>query len=96
MSVLGEDPRLGRALTAISKGQEAQIVFRYLEEYLLGRQRQLDTQLFSAPEVEWPAICRQKIEANRFLSNLAQLMNTGESAGRILKPLLEREDVGRS
>jgi hypothetical protein len=92
-NILGEDPRLGRALTAIERGQQAQVVLRYLEEYLLGRQQQLDTELFGAGEAEWPSIVRQKIEAHKFILNLSALLQGGASAGRILGPLLERNNV---
>jgi hypothetical protein len=79
----------------MERGQQAQLVWNYLDEYFSGRQAQLDNELFTAPEEEWAGIVRQKIEARKFLLNLSQLMATGASAGKILSPMMERLDESR-
>lgn len=89
MSPADEDPRLGRALDAIAKGKQAQATFQFLEEYLLGRQRQLDRELFEASTDKWDGIVRQKLEAHRFVMNLMQLMKAGEGSARLLTPMME-------
>lgn len=87
-----ENPRLGQALHAVGKGQQAGLVLAFLEEYFRGRQEQLDRELFEAPIKEWASIVRTKREVEKLAGNLRALVKAGEGAGRMLQPLMELQE----
>lgn len=89
-----EDPRLGRAIDAVAGSQKAALVFGYLEDYLVGRQKRLDTELFTAIEAEASlgvisALVHQKHEVHLFVKNLEAHIKGGVTAARVLQPMMD-------
>ncbi len=86
-----EDPRVGKALDAMAQSAQARTVFQFLEDYLVGRQRVLDREIFAALEAgkETNHLLHQKHEVYLFIRNLERLIQSGVNAGRILQPLMQ-------
>jgi len=94
--ILNERPEFGRAMDAMAKATQAKTVFNFLEDYLIGRQRQLDLVLFKAmadhaDQESLLRICYEKNEAHRFMRNLEALLKTGQGAARILQPMMDQQ-----
>jgi hypothetical protein len=94
--LLEERPEFARALDAVAKATQATTVFNFLEDYLVGRQHQLDRDLFRL--LEGPpspeaivALCHQKNEVHRFLRNLEVLIKAGQGAARVLQPMMDHQ-----
>lgn len=94
--LLEEKPEFAKAMDAMAKASQAKTVFNFLEDYLVGRQRQLDQQLFHSigsqdPPEKLLRICYEKHEVHRFLRNLEALIKVGVGAARVLQPMMDSQ-----